>query len=128
MGATTSGSHKAGLEVTGLYFEGDGHVGVAVAQTIKSSAQVTAQVATEEAGNTEIEPLPDMDQLVDDEKAQSRPVPVESSRIDKDPARQGHRLDAGAPDPHHQRRCRSEPHLFGPYRVDENPQLVDVHT
>ena len=69
-----------------------------------------------------------MGQLVDDEKGEFRLIPIEKPRIDKDPATNGHRLHAGAPDPHHQWRSESQPHLLRLDRVDENPQLVDIHT
>lgn len=89
--------------MAGLYFEGDGSVGVAVGQTGTSSTQVIPQIAPEEAENTEIRPLPDVDQLVDDEKAQFLHVPAESSRVNEDPTTHSHRLDTAAPDPHHHR-------------------------
>ncbi len=97
-------------------------------QTLTSPPQVTPQIAAEKAENAEIRPLADMDQFVDDEEAEFRPIPIEKPRVDKDPATHGHRLYPGAPEPHHQRSCGSQPHLLRLYRVDENPQLVSIHT
>jgi len=91
-----SGDHTS-LDLAGLLFQPDIHVGVAVCEALTTAPEVVGDVAAEEADHTEIVPLTNVDKFVDHKTGEAVAITFEVLGVDEYPVLDGHGLNPMPP-------------------------------